>query len=59
MFMDFYSIEEWQQNWDQLIERVEGGEAIGVENDQGNRCVMVRSNDPVWEMYINNNNEAS
>jgi len=57
--MDFYSVEYWQENWDSLLERVEGGETIGIENTQtGERAVMVPADDELIRMYTENNNEA-
>ena len=40
--MEFYSVEYWQKNWETLMDRVENGETIGVENDKGERAVMVQ-----------------
>ena len=31
-------MEYWQENWETLIERVEGGDRIGVENEKGERA---------------------
>ena len=57
--MDFYSVEYWQENWDSLLERVENGETIGIENTEtGEKCVMVPADDELIRMYIDNNNEA-
>ena len=57
--MDFYSVEYWQENWDALLERVESGETIGIENTQtGERCVMVPADDELIRMYGELNNEA-
>ena len=39
--MEFYSVEYWQENWETLMDRVENGETIGVENDKGERAVTV------------------
>ena len=39
--MHFYSVEYWQEHWETLMERVENGETIGVENDSGERAVTV------------------
>ena len=50
--MDFYSVEYWQENWDSLLERVEGGETIGIENTQtGERAVMVPADDELLKIY--------
>ena len=57
--MDFYSVEYWQENWDSLLERVEGGETIGIENTQtGERAVMVPADDELLKIYTDHN-EAS
>ena len=56
----FYSIGYWQENMDELIERVEHGEHIGVENTStGVRAVFVPLEDSLIEMYTELNNEAS
>jgi len=57
--MDFYSVEYWQKNWETLIERVEKGEKIGVENENGNRAVMTVADDELIRIYTENNNEGS
>ncbi len=49
--MHFYSVEYWQENWETLMERVENGETIGVENDNGERAVMVPADDELIRMY--------
>ena len=38
-------MEYWQENWETLMERVENGETIGVENDNGERLVMTPADD--------------
>ena len=57
--MEFYSVEYWQQNWETLLERVENGESIGVENDNGERAVMMPADDEIMKLYLEQNNEAS
>ena len=58
--MNFYSVEYWQENWDTLLERVESGETIGIENiETGERAVMVPADDELIRMYTEQNNEAS
>ena len=49
--MHFYSVEYWQENWETLMERVENGETIGVENDNGERAVMVPSDEELIRLY--------
>ena len=57
--MHFYSVEYWQENWETLIERVENGETIGVENDNGDKAVMTPADDEIIRIYRDLNNEAS
>ena len=56
--MEVFSVEEFQERWDELITRVEEGEALGIVNENGNAAVMVSSDDPVYQMYCDHN-EAS
>ena len=57
--MDFYSVEYWQENWDSLLERVENGEHIGIENKEtGEKCVMIPAEDELYRIYTELNNEA-
>tara|TARA_B100000965_G_scaffold203243_2_gene169670 strand:- start:231 stop:404 length:174 start_codon:yes stop_codon:yes gene_type:complete len=57
--MEFYSVEHWQKNWEQLLERVEKGETIGVVNEKGERAVMMIADDDIMKLYREQNNEAS
>ena len=56
--MHIYSVEYWQKNWDELMERVENGEHIGIENENGERAVMVPADDELIRIYTEHN-EAS
>ena len=53
--MDFYSVEYWQKNWETLLERVEDGETIGVENEKGDRAVMVPADEELIRIYTDHN----
>ena len=57
--MEFYSVEYWQENWETLMDRVENGETIGVENDKGDRAIMTPADDELIRIYKDLNNEAS
>ena len=57
--MNFYSVKYWEENFDILIERVENGETIGIENENGERAVMMPADDELYEIYKDLNNEAS
>ena len=57
--MEVFSVEEFQERWDELIIRVEEGETLGIVNDKGQSAVMVpASDDAVYKMYTDHN-EAS
>ncbi len=56
--MEFYSVEYWQDHWEELMDRVEGGETIGVENNRGERAVMVPADDELLRIYTEQNNEG-
>jgi len=55
----FYTVEYWQENWDTMITRVENGETLGIENQSGDRSVMIPADDELYRIYTENNNEAS
>ena len=56
--MHFYSVEYWQENWEELVGRVENGEAVGIENENGERAIMVPVDDELIRMYTDHS-EAS
>ena len=56
--MKFYSVEHWQENWDELMNRVEKGETIGIVNENGDKAVMVPADDEIIKLYTELNNEA-
>lgn len=41
------------------MDRVEKGETIGVENDNGDKAVMTLADDEIIRIYKDLNNEAS
>ena len=57
--MEFFTVKEWEENFDELFERVEKGETIGIENDNGERAIMIPADDELIRIYTENNNEAS
>lgn len=56
--IDVYSVEEWEQNFDTLLERVENGEHIGIRNMDGQTAVMIPADDEFIKLYTDHN-EAS
>jgi len=49
--MKTYTVSYWQDHWEELIERVESGETIGVENDRGNKAVMTPADDELIRVF--------
>ena len=47
LHMKTYTVEEFQERWDEMIDRVEGGEHIGITNGK-NTAVMI----PAEEHYL-------
>ena len=56
--IDFYTVEHWQTNWEELMSKVESGEHIGVVNEEGYKAVMLPADDELIQMYREMNDEA-
>ena len=57
--MEVFTLEEWETNFDALLERVENGEHIGIVKEDGTAAVMIPADDELYRIYTENNNEAS
>ena len=56
--IEFYSVEEFQEKWEEMISRVENGEHIGIVNENGDKAVMIPADDELIRIYTEHN-EAS
>ena len=56
--MEIYTLKEWEENFDELLERVENGEHIGIVREDGTAAVMIPADDEMYKLYVDNNNEA-
>ena len=56
--MEVFTIEEWEENFDELFARVENGETIGIVKEDGTAAVMMPADDELIRIYTENNNEA-
>ena len=56
--MEIFTLKEWEENFDELFERVENGERIGIINEEGRAAVMVPADDELIRIYTEDNNEA-
>ena len=56
--MEVFTIQEWEENFDSLLERVENGERIGIVKEDGTAAVMIPADDELVRIYTEHN-EAS
>jgi len=56
--MEIFTVQEFQERWDELITRVEEGETFGIVNEDGKSTVIMSVDDPLYKIYTENNNEA-
>jgi len=56
--MEIYTVQEFQERWDEMIDRVEKGEHIGITNGT-NTAVMIPADDELIRIHTELNNEAS
>jgi len=57
--MEVFTVKEWEDNFDDLLERVEKGEHIGIIDEEGRAAVMMPIDDELLRIYTENKNEAS
>ena len=57
--MEIFTLKEWEENFDELFDRVENGETIGIMREDGQAAVMMPADDDLLKMYIDENHEAS
>jgi len=56
--MEVFTVQEFQEQFDELMERVENGEHIGIINDDGQAAVMMPADDELIRIHTELNNEA-
>jgi antitoxin (DNA-binding transcriptional repressor) of toxin-antitoxin stability system len=56
--MEIFTVQEWENRFDELFERVEKGETIGVVREDGKAAVLVPADDELLRIYTEDNNEA-
>lgn len=57
--MEVFSVQEWEDKFDELIKRVEEGEHIGVVGEDGKSAVFMPSDDSLLLEIYTNHDEAS
>ena len=56
--MEVFTLKEWEENFDSLLERVENGETLGIVKEDGTAAVMIPAEDDYYRIYKEDNNEA-
>ena len=56
--MEVFTVEEFQERFDELMERVENGERLGIINENGQAAVMMPADDDLIRIHTEHN-EAS
>jgi antitoxin (DNA-binding transcriptional repressor) of toxin-antitoxin stability system len=56
--MEIFTLKEWEDNFDDLIERVEKGETIGIVREDGKAAVMMPADDEILRIHTEQNNDA-
>jgi prevent-host-death family protein len=57
--MEVFTVEEFQERFDELMERVENGKRLGIINEHGQAAVMIPADDDLIRIHTECNNEAS
>ena len=57
--MEVFMVKEFQERFDELMERVENGERLGIIDENGRAAVMIPEDDDLIRIHTECNNEAS
>jgi PHD/YefM family antitoxin component YafN of YafNO toxin-antitoxin module len=56
--MEIFTTKEFQKRFDELMERIENGEQLGIINEDGQMAVMIPADDELIRIHTELNNEA-
>jgi len=57
--MEVFTLQEWEDNFDELFERVESGETIGIIRDDGKAAVFMPAAEAEFlRIHTTENNDA-
>ncbi len=56
--MEVFTVVEFQEQFDELIKRVENGERLGIIDEDGQAAVMIPADDDLIRIHTELNNEA-
>lgn len=56
--MEIFTLEEFQNQFDEIMERVESGEHLGIIDEDGKAFIMAPEDDELIRIHTELNNEA-
>ena len=57
--MEVFTLKEWEENFDALLERVENGEHIGIVKEDGTAAVFIPADEAEFlRIHTTDNNDA-
>ena len=56
--MEVFTVEEFQERFDELLGRVENGESLGIIDEDGRTAVMMPADEELIRIHTELNNEA-
>ena len=56
--MEVFTVREFQDRFDEFMERVENGEHLGILDEDGQATVMMPADDELIRIHTELNNEA-
>ena len=56
--MEVFTIEEWEEKFDELYKRVENGETIGIVKQDGTAAVMMPADDEMIRIHTDHDDAS-
>ena len=56
--MEIFTIEEWEEKFDELYKRVENGETIGIVKEDGTAAVMMPYDDELLRIHTDHDDAS-
>jgi PHD/YefM family antitoxin component YafN of YafNO toxin-antitoxin module len=56
--MEIFTLQEWEENFDDLFKRVEDGETIGIVREDGQAAVMMPAEDELKRIHTDHDDAS-
>jgi len=56
--MEVFTLKEWEENFDALLERVENGEHIGIVKEDGTAAIMIPADDELYRIHTDHDDAS-